>query len=136
MASQEDFSSPVEADENEIAPEELNEIGEVISKDVREIFELTSEEQSNDEEELDRKERNLSISDSGLSVPDVSLDDVEKVKDITKKSETTQVKPEVLHPAEFKLAVEALAAEKKSIQGFGKVSATEGKSKKKKKKKK
>ena len=136
VGSQEDFSSPVEADENEIAPEELNEIEEVISKDVREVFELTSEEQSNDEEELDRKEGNLSRSDSGLSVPDVSLDDVEKVKDITRKSEKTQVKPEVLHSAEFKLAVEALATEKKSIQGFGKVSATEGKSKNKKKKKK
>ncbi|MDJ0693573.1 hypothetical protein [Mastigocoleus sp. MO_188.B34] len=136
VGSQEDFSSPVEADENEIAPEELNEIEEVISKDVREVFELTSEEQSNDGEKLDRKERNFPTSDFSSSVSDVSLDKVEKVKEITKKSEKSQVKPEVLHPAEFKLAVEALATEKKSIQGFGKVSDTEGKSKKKKKKKK
>ena len=136
VGSQEDFSSPVETAKNEITTEKLNEIEGVISKDVREVFELTSEERSNDEEELDRKEGNLSTSDSSSSVSDFSLNNVEKVRDITKKSEKTQVKPEVLHPAEFKLAVEALSTEKKSIQGFGKVSATEGKSKKKKKKKK
>ncbi|KST62745.1 HEAT repeat domain-containing protein [Mastigocoleus testarum] len=136
VRSQEDFSSPVEAAENEIAAEELNEIEEVISKDIRDVSEVTSEEKSSNEEELDTKQGNLPASDSGLSIPDVSLDNLEKVKDITKKSEKSQIKPEVLHPAEFKLAVEALSTEKKSIQGFGKVSGTEGKSKKKKKKKK
>ena len=79
---------------------------------------------------------NPALSDPTLSVKNVSLDNVEKVEDITEKAEEIQVKPEVLHSPEFKLAVEALSTEKKSSQGFGKASGSESKSKKRKKKKK
>ena len=128
-----DLSSSVEANTEEL---NTNSVEEVISEDAQKISELNPKETNSQEEETIIANTEPTQSDSDLSVENVSLENVEKVKDITEKPEEVSVKPEISHPAEFKLAIEALPTEKKSTQGFAKGSASEKKSKKRKKKKK
>ncbi len=126
-----DLSSPVEAH-----TEDFNKVEEVNLEDVNPVSHPSPEEENTQEEQVSIANSEVALSDSNLSVEDASLENVDKVKDITDKAEKIRVKPEVLHPPEFKLAVEGLSTPKKSSQGFGKTSVSEGKSKKKKKKKK